>query len=222
MRSLAEVIDPSSRGGTGSREASRNGSVVNENNDSDEHTHHARVRPDRAEEGEAVTCRPRWGPRRGGRRRGASRVCGTDLESFTGEMAHLHQGVASYPTPRAWAGTVSASRRPSTRVDGRVRTNRLAPVRLTTNVGVDGLRDRGLFFTTRNRGSCLLLLPRVCFAVLEREGTRGVDQRDMAKCLREAHQALGLASYSDSPTSLHRPNSRSNTSRASSRRPIRA
>ena len=54
------------------------------------------------------TCRPRWGlgevvvdVERVG-------VCGTDLESFTGEMAHLHQGYASYPTPRAWAGTVAS------------------------------------------------------------------------------------------------------------------
>ncbi|MFD2091488.1 zinc-dependent alcohol dehydrogenase [Blastococcus deserti] len=37
-------------------------------------------------------------------------VCGTDVEFFTGEMAYLHQGHASYPTRigHEWAGTVSA------------------------------------------------------------------------------------------------------------------
>ena len=37
-------------------------------------------------------------------------VCGTDVEFFTGEMAYLHQGHASYPMRlgHEWAGTVSA------------------------------------------------------------------------------------------------------------------
>ncbi|MGY1832053.1 zinc-binding dehydrogenase [Geodermatophilus sp. SYSU D01180] len=37
-------------------------------------------------------------------------VCGTDVEFFTGEMAYLHQGHASYPLRlgHEWAGTVSA------------------------------------------------------------------------------------------------------------------
>lgn len=37
-------------------------------------------------------------------------VCGTDVELFTGEMAYLHQGYASYPVRpgHEWAGTVSA------------------------------------------------------------------------------------------------------------------
>lgn len=36
-------------------------------------------------------------------------VCGTDVELFTGEMAYLHQGYASYPVRpgHEWAGTVS-------------------------------------------------------------------------------------------------------------------
>src|SRR5688572_171374 len=57
-----------------------------------------------------------------------------------------------------------------------------------------GLRDRGLFFlTTRNRGSRLLLLPRVVRTLVNREGTRGIDQRDVAECLREVtDQPLSL------------------------------
>jgi 2-desacetyl-2-hydroxyethyl bacteriochlorophyllide A dehydrogenase len=37
-------------------------------------------------------------------------VCGTDVEFFTGEMAYLHQGHASYPMRlgHEWCGTVSA------------------------------------------------------------------------------------------------------------------
>jgi 2-desacetyl-2-hydroxyethyl bacteriochlorophyllide A dehydrogenase len=37
-------------------------------------------------------------------------VCGTDVEFFTGEMAYLHQGYASYPIRlgHEWCGTVSA------------------------------------------------------------------------------------------------------------------
>src|SRR4051794_37158892 len=37
-------------------------------------------------------------------------VCGTDVEFFTGEMAYLHQGSASYPMRlgHEWAGTVAA------------------------------------------------------------------------------------------------------------------
>lgn len=37
-------------------------------------------------------------------------VCGTDVEFFTGEMAYLHQGHASYPLRlgHEWCGTVSA------------------------------------------------------------------------------------------------------------------
>jgi threonine dehydrogenase-like Zn-dependent dehydrogenase len=37
-------------------------------------------------------------------------VCGTDVEFFTGEMAYLHQGHASYPVRlgHEWAGTVSS------------------------------------------------------------------------------------------------------------------
>ena len=37
-------------------------------------------------------------------------VCGTDVEFFTGEMAYLHQGFASYPMRlgHEWCGTVSA------------------------------------------------------------------------------------------------------------------
>jgi threonine dehydrogenase-like Zn-dependent dehydrogenase len=37
-------------------------------------------------------------------------VCGTDVEFFTGEMAYLHQGQASYPIRlgHEWAGTVTA------------------------------------------------------------------------------------------------------------------
>jgi threonine dehydrogenase-like Zn-dependent dehydrogenase len=37
-------------------------------------------------------------------------VCGTDVEFFTGEMAYLHQGHASYPIRlgHEWCGTVSA------------------------------------------------------------------------------------------------------------------
>jgi threonine dehydrogenase-like Zn-dependent dehydrogenase len=36
-------------------------------------------------------------------------VCGTDMEFFTGEMAYLHQGYASYPIRlgHEWAGTVA-------------------------------------------------------------------------------------------------------------------
>ena len=38
-------------------------------------------------------------------------VCGTDVEFFTGEMAYLHQGHASYPLRlgHEWAGTVTAA-----------------------------------------------------------------------------------------------------------------
>jgi threonine dehydrogenase-like Zn-dependent dehydrogenase len=37
-------------------------------------------------------------------------VCGTDVEFFTGEMAYLHQGYASYPMRlgHEWAGTVAS------------------------------------------------------------------------------------------------------------------
>src|ERR671913_1520701 len=37
-------------------------------------------------------------------------VCGTDVEFFTGEMAYLHEGHASYPMRlgHEWAGRVSA------------------------------------------------------------------------------------------------------------------
>ena len=37
-------------------------------------------------------------------------VCGTDMEFFTGEMAYLHQGHASYPIRlgHEWAGTVAS------------------------------------------------------------------------------------------------------------------
>src|SRR5688500_14964333 len=37
-------------------------------------------------------------------------VCGTDQEFFTGEMAYLHDGQASYPIRigHEWVGTVSA------------------------------------------------------------------------------------------------------------------
>src|SRR4030095_2116863 len=37
-------------------------------------------------------------------------ICGTDVEFFTGEMAYLHSGHASYPMRlgHEWAGTVSA------------------------------------------------------------------------------------------------------------------
>ena len=37
-------------------------------------------------------------------------VCGTDMEFFTGEMAYLHQGHASYPMRlgHEWAGTVAS------------------------------------------------------------------------------------------------------------------
>ena len=37
-------------------------------------------------------------------------VCGTDVEFFTGEMAYLHQGYASYPIRlgHEWAGTVAS------------------------------------------------------------------------------------------------------------------
>jgi threonine dehydrogenase-like Zn-dependent dehydrogenase len=37
-------------------------------------------------------------------------LCGTDVEFFTGEMAYLHQGYASYPMRlgHEWAGTVSS------------------------------------------------------------------------------------------------------------------
>ena len=37
-------------------------------------------------------------------------VCGTDVEFFTGEMAYLHQGHASYPMRlgHEWCGTVRA------------------------------------------------------------------------------------------------------------------
>jgi hypothetical protein len=53
-------------------------------------------------------------------------------------------------------------------------------------IKLSSLRDRSLFFlTTRNRGSLLLLLPRVVRALVHREGTRGIDQRDVAECLRE-------------------------------------
>src|ERR671911_1912536 len=36
-------------------------------------------------------------------------LCGTDVEFFTGEMAYLHQGHASYPIRlgHEWAGTVA-------------------------------------------------------------------------------------------------------------------
>ena len=44
-------------------------------------------------------------------------LCGTDVEFFTGEMAYLHQGYASYPMRlgHEWAGTVGASGAGSTR-----------------------------------------------------------------------------------------------------------
>ena len=37
-------------------------------------------------------------------------VCGTDVEFFTGGMAYLHQGYASYPMRlgHEWAGTVAS------------------------------------------------------------------------------------------------------------------
>ena len=37
-------------------------------------------------------------------------ACGTDVEFFTGEMAYLHQGYASYPMRlgHEWAGTVAS------------------------------------------------------------------------------------------------------------------
>ncbi len=37
-------------------------------------------------------------------------ICGTDVEFFTGEMAYLHQGHASYPLRlgHEWCGTVGA------------------------------------------------------------------------------------------------------------------
>ena len=37
-------------------------------------------------------------------------VCGTDIEFFTGEMAYLHSGHASYPIRlgHEWSGTVAA------------------------------------------------------------------------------------------------------------------
>jgi threonine dehydrogenase-like Zn-dependent dehydrogenase len=37
-------------------------------------------------------------------------VCGTDVEFFTGEMAYLHQGHASYPMRlgHEWSGTVAS------------------------------------------------------------------------------------------------------------------
>ncbi len=70
--------------------------LTERNNDCDEHTHHARVRPDRAEGGRGAGCASSGGGpgevvvnvERVG-------VCGTDVEFFTGEMAYLHQGYAS-------------------------------------------------------------------------------------------------------------------------------
>ena len=44
-------------------------------------------------------------------------VCGTDVEFFTGEMAYLHQGHATYPMRlgHEWAGVVSEVGRASIR-----------------------------------------------------------------------------------------------------------
>ena len=44
-------------------------------------------------------------------------LCGTDVEFFTGEMAYLHQGYASYPMRlgHEWAGTVASVGTGSTR-----------------------------------------------------------------------------------------------------------
>jgi hypothetical protein len=59
--------------------------------------------------------------------------------------------------------------------------------RVTRRRGRPFLRDRGFFLllTARHRGSRLLPLPRVVRALLNREGTRSVDQRDVAECLWE-------------------------------------
>jgi hypothetical protein len=55
-----------------------------------------------------------------------------------------------------------ASASEASRVDGRVRTNRLEPASVTTVVGSDSLQDWGLFFVPfGNRGSRLLPLTRV-------------------------------------------------------------
>jgi len=72
---------------------------------------HARVRPDRAGEGEVQEA-PAPMPAPGEVVVNVERVgvCGTHVEFFTGDMAYLHQGHASYPIRigHEWAGTVAS------------------------------------------------------------------------------------------------------------------
>ena len=150
-------------------------------------------------------------------------VHGTDLESFTGDT-HLHQGVRVLPDASGVGGH-GRERRGVPRlgsmaecalIDWRLSVSRRtsAPTVYATVASSSSRPGTGVAGFSRCRG---YVLP----SSSERVRAVSISGTWLNACV-VTHQALGPVKFSDSPTSLHRPNSRSNTPARLVRRPIRA